>query len=101
VRLELEDRELYKSLRKAVEASPELRRELDVWDSAKSKIPVSNSFLEAMEELREQKRFQRRRTVFLSAVVTVVVCVVAFLLLRQSADLQLGTMDFRFSSAHT
>ena len=64
VALEINDSDLYASLRKAVDAvpDPELRKELksDPWKSLQERYPVSNSFMDAMAEIQEQKRISRR-----------------------------------------
>lgn len=64
VALELNDSDLYASLRRAVDAvpDPELRNELksDPWRSLQERYPVNNSFMEAMAEIQEEKRIRRR-----------------------------------------
>lgn len=86
VALEINDSELYASLRKAVDAvpDPELRRELklDPWKSLQERYPVNNSFMDAMAEIQEQKRIRQRNAVAIT-LLGCVICVLAYLFLHQ------------------
>lgn len=84
VALELDDRELYASLRKAVDAvpDPELRRELqsDPWKSLQERYPVNTSFMDAMAEIQEQKRIDQRNAWAITSLSCIIL--LSFLLLR-------------------
>ena len=79
VALEIDDSDLYASLRKAVDAvpDPELRKELksDPWKSLQERYPVNTSFMDAMAEIQEQKRIRRRN----ARAITLLGCAIAVL----------------------